>query len=380
MRSSLNDRVQHVIDDLVASGVELGLQVAAYVNGQRVVDCWAGVANEASGRLVDGDTLFTSWSTTKGFVATCVHILAERGRIAYDTPIAHYWPEFAAAGKEAVTVRQALSHTAGVPQMPLGVTPEIMADWDAMVAAIAGHELLWEPGTKFGYHALTFGWILGELVRRVDGRPIAQFAREELCAPLGIDDFFLGIEDHEQPRVAPLQSALPPPPEDMPAIAHRIAPPEVVTAEVFNRPDVRRAVIPGAGGIMTARAVARHYAMLAGGGMLDGVRLLSPERVEEIRAPQTEHLLDLFGAKDVMGLGYKLGGSAADGRAPAMGEPGTFGHAGHGGSLGFADPARGLAFGLTKNRLRAWDDPTQSTAYRVAEAIRHWIDNGQPVQ
>jgi len=376
MQSGLNDIVQIVLDELVSSGVELGLQVAAFVNGELVVDCWAGVADEATGRLVDGDTLFTSWSTTKGFVATCVHLLAERGRIAYDTPIAHYWPEFAAAGKEAVTVRQALSHTAGVPQMPDGVTPEMLTNWDAMVAAIAGHELLWEPGTKFGYHAFTFGWILGELVQRVDGRPIAQFAREELCAPLGIDDFFLGISDSEEPRVAPLESALPPSPEDLPEIERQIAPPEVTTAEVFNRPDVRRAVIPGAGGIMTARAVARHYAMLAGGGMLHGVWLLSPERVDEIRTPQTEHLLDLFGAKDVMGLGYKLGGNAAEGRAPAMGEPGTFGHAGHGGSLGFADPARGLAFGLTKNRLRAWDDPTQSTAYRVAEAIRRRLDGG----
>ncbi|MEN9935388.1 MAG: hypothetical protein RLZZ387_1967 [Chloroflexota bacterium] len=377
MSPTLNQRVQATIDDLVASGEELGLQVAAYVDGRLVVDAWAGLADEATGRPVDGETLFTSWSTTKGFAATCVHILADRGRLSYDAPIATYWPEFAAAGKEGVTVRQALTHTAGVPQMPAAVTPEMMADWGAMCAAIASHEPLWEPGTQIGYHAYTFGWILGEIVRRVDGRPIAQFAREELCAPLGIEDFYLGITGRAEPRVAPLRSALPP--EDMPEMARRIAPLQVSTAEVFNRPDVRRASIPGAGGIMSARAVARHYAMLAGYGELDGVRLLSSGRIDIIRACQTEGLPELFGGKVAMGLGYWLGGDPAGGRDAAMGRPGAFGHGGHGGSLGFADPERRLAFGLTKNRLRAWAEPTQTTSYRVAEVIRRHLDSGEPL-
>jgi CubicO group peptidase (beta-lactamase class C family) len=205
MNQALQERVQTLIDQLVDSGDEVGLQVAAYVDGELVVDAWAGVADEATGRTVDGDTLFTTWSTTKGFVATCLHILADQGRVAYDTPIAHYWPEFAAHGKESTTVRHALTHMTGIPQMPDGVTPELMTDWDAMCAAIAGHAPLWSPGSKPGYHAWTFGWIIGEIIRRVDGRPVAQFAQEELCRPLGITDFYLGIPDAVEARVAPLR-------------------------------------------------------------------------------------------------------------------------------------------------------------------------------
>src|SRR6476661_4089552 len=147
MKNELNARVQQLIDDLVSTGDEVGLQVAAYIDGELIVDAWAGVADEDTGRLVDGDTLFTSWSTTKGFVATCLHILADRGQVDYDAPVATYWPVFGAHGKDAVTVRDALTHRAGVPQMPEGVTPEMMTDWDAMCAAIASHAPLWKPGT-----------------------------------------------------------------------------------------------------------------------------------------------------------------------------------------------------------------------------------------
>src|SRR5262245_39920982 len=143
MQTTLNTHIQHIIEDIIASGEEVGLQAAAYVDGELVVDTWAGIADEASGRPVDGETLFTSWSTTKGFAATCIHILADRGKLEYDAPIARYWPEFAANGKAEVTVRHALTHTAGVPQMPANVTPEMMTDWDAMCAAIASHAPLW---------------------------------------------------------------------------------------------------------------------------------------------------------------------------------------------------------------------------------------------
>ncbi len=212
----LQQRVQQIIDELVASGEETGLQVAAYVNGELVVDAWAGVADETTGRLVNGETLFTSWSTTKGFVATCLHLLADRDQVQYDTPVARYWPEFSANGKETVTVRDAITHRAGIPYMPTGVTPEMMTDWDAMCTMIAGHAPLWQPGSTVCYHAWTFGWIIGEIIR----------------------------------------------------------PPQVTSAAVVNRPDFRRASIPGGGGIMSARAIARHYAMLAGDGLLDGTRLL----------------------------------------------------------------------------------------------------------
>ena len=251
MNAALQGRVQQVIDGLVESGDEIGLQVAAYVNGELVVDTWSGVADEDTGQPVDGDTLFTSWSTTKGFAATCLHILADRGHVDYDTPVATYWPEFGVHGKDVVTVREAITHRAGVPQMPEGVTPEMMTDWDAMCAAIASHKPLCKPGTTVCYHAWTFGWIIGELVRRIDGRPIAQFAREELCQPLGIEDFYLGIPDAVEGRVAPLKEA-PSEPETN-ELELCVMPPLVTSAAVVNRPDFRRASIPGGGGIPVRR-------------------------------------------------------------------------------------------------------------------------------
>lgn len=372
MQTALNERVQQLIDELVESGQEDGLQVAVYRNGKLVVDTWAGVADGTTGRAVTGDTLFTSWSTTKGFAATCLHILVDRGRVAYDDTIATYWPEFAAQGKQEATVRHALTHAIGVPQMPAGVTPEMLTDWDTMCAAIAAEAPLWVPGTKVGYHAWTFGWIIGELVRRIDGRPIAQFAQEELCQPLGITDFYLGIPDEVESRVACLRQGPPaadiPPPTDL---TLRTMPPDLTSADVINRSDVRRASMPGAGGIMNARAIARHYAMLASHGMLNGVRVLSAERVEEIRALQTDAWDEVFNAPNRKGLGYMLGGALERGGTISMGSTGgEFGHGGLGGSMGFADPERNLSFGLTKTLLAFPSDPRQSTAYKVAEAVR----------
>ncbi len=373
----LNDLVQRVLDGLVASGAEIGLQAAAYVDGELVVDTWAGVADEATGRRVDGETLFTSWSTTKGFVATCLHLLADHGLVEYDAPVARYWPEFAANGKGAVTVRHALTHRSGIPQMPECVTPEMMADWEAMCGAIAALQPLWAPGTRVAYHAWTFGWIVGEIVRRVDGRPLAQFAREELCAPLHITSFYLGIPDSAEERIAPLREESAAAAASMAAetLARRVMPPSVTTAEVMNRPDLRRASIPGGGGIMNARAIARHYAMLACHGTLDGAQLLSADRVDLIRAMQTDAIDMVFGGRARRALGYHLGGSARRGADVAMGRRGgEFGHGGKGGSLGFADPERRLGFGLTTNLMKYDADPRRSAAYLVAERIRGYLD------
>jgi CubicO group peptidase (beta-lactamase class C family) len=377
MNTSLNESVQQLIDRFVESGAETGLQVAAYVDGDLVVDAWSGQADDITGRPVDGETLFTAWSTTKGWVATCLHILVDRGLVNYDTPVAVYWPEFAANGKDSVSVRHALSHMAGVPQMPDGVTPEMMTNWDIMSSAIASHAPLWQPGTQPGYHAWTFGWIIGEIIRRADGRPIDQFAREELCQPLGIQDFYLGIPDDVEGRVATLRQDTRhrTESEHLSDLARRVMPPQVTTADVVNRPDFRRAVIPGGGGIMSARAIARHYAMLACGGMLDRVRVLSPERIDVIRALQTDAVDLVSGSRSRKALGYALGGESAQGGDIAMGRSGDeFGHGGNGGSLGFADPKRKLGFGLTKSLMKAEQDYTASAAYQVSELIRQYID------
>src|SRR5205823_8317360 len=159
---------------------------------------------------------FTVFSTTKGITATCIHMLAERGQLDYDAPIATYWPEFAAHGKEKATVRDGLTHRVGIPQMPDNATPELISDWDAICSAIAELEPVWEPGTKTGYHGLTYGWIMGEVLRRVDGRGIGAFVQEEICKPLGLDGLFLGIPDEAEARIAPLKEG--PPPENPPQL------------------------------------------------------------------------------------------------------------------------------------------------------------------
>ncbi len=274
--------IQALLDELTATDAERGLQVAVYCDGDLVVDAWAGVADPATGQRVDGETLFTVFSTTKGIAATVIHLLADRGLVTYDTPIARYWPEFGVHGKEQLTLRHALTHRAGIPQMPDGVGPVEMCDWDTMCRGIADLAPLWEPGTVSCYHALTYGWILGEVARRVDGRPFGQLIQDEICTPLGITSLFVGLPAAVEDRVAPLEvspdavaslAELPSSSADplSPAmLSLRAVPPALLPLHtVFNREDVRRACIPAAGGIMNARALARHYAALASGEIAD---------------------------------------------------------------------------------------------------------------
>ncbi len=384
MANGLSLLVQRLLDKLVEIGAEDALQVAVYLDGEQVVDTWSGASGAGQ---VDGGTLFTSWSTTKGFAATCIHLLAEGGALDYETPVASCWPEFGCHGKEGITIRHVLTHAAGIPQMPAGATPEMITDWEAMCTAIATHEPLWPPGSRTAYHALVFGWIVGEVIRRIDGRPIAQFAQEELCAPLGIDDFYLGIPDEVEPRVAALRdddgtpdaTSVPDgtfvPPATM---RERAAPAHLMKAEVMNRPDVRRASYPGAGGIMSARAIARLYAMLGNGGELDGVRMLSGERALEISSLQTDAEDEVMGVRVRKGLGFLLAGAPETGGDVRMGRSeAAFGHPGHGGSIGFADPSRKLALGMTKSRMKSEADKTRSAAYLIAESVREYLDGSE---
>lgn len=342
--------MQAALDAAVSSGVERGLQVAVYCQGELVADAWAGIADPATGRDVDGDTLFTIFSCGKGVTATAVHLLAERGLFDYDDKIARYWPEFAANGKAHITVRQALTHTAGIPQMPPDAA---MTDWSAMCRGIADLTPQWEPGTQSGYHALTFGWILGELARRVDGRPVEQIVAEDICAPLGITSLYFGIPDAVEARIALLEND----PATTEAAAAR-------APAIFNRPDVRRAVIPAGGGIGNARSLARHYAALVGNGV-EGMRLLSQERLRIATALQVEGRDTILGVPTRKGLGYFLGRPTSP-----MGERvSVFGHSGHGGSVGFADPDYGFAFALLKNRL-VFPPPGEGTVNKVADAAR----------
>ena len=328
-------KTEALLNRLVEEGKEQGVQVAAYLNGELVVDAWAGIADAATGCPVQGDTLFPVFSTTKGIAATIIHLLVERGQLNYETRIADVWPEFAANGKGEITVNQALCHTSAIPYMPHGLELSQIHDWDTICAAVAQLKPAWEPGTRPEYHAVTFGWIVGEVARRVDGRPFAQQVQEEICRPLGIKNLFMGIPDEVESRVAILDEIFdepqkPPNPTEPQAVSPHMWP----LHTWMNRPDARRACLPASNGIMDARSIARHYAALLPGGV-DGVALLPPERVRLATQFQgTEYPMRVGG--------YHFFG-------PFRETLGTFGHCGYGGSMGFADPKHRLAVGFTKN-------------------------------
>jgi CubicO group peptidase (beta-lactamase class C family) len=365
--SAVQPRVQKVVEQLVGSGRETGLQAAAYWRGELVVDAAAGVADPATGAPVDGQTLFHSFSTGKGVTATVAHVLAKQGLIDYDAPVARYWPQFAAHGKQQVTVRQVLTHTAGVPQLPQDITPADMCDWDGMYTRIADLPLLWQPGTRTGYHGWTFGWIIGELARRVTGQPISQVLHDLVAAPLGVaDSLFFGIPDEVAPRLATLvegnwAASLAAAPDNAPMF---IAAPRSVlaVADLSNRPDYLRADIPAAA-TMTARAVARMYAALIGD--VDSVRLLSADHLAHVIALATADTDQILGNPIRKGLGYFLGLSWA-GAATT-----SFGTTGSGGSAAFADPAHDLAIAITKNRLTVGRDDTaaMTIAHEIYDAL-----------
>jgi CubicO group peptidase (beta-lactamase class C family) len=351
--SDLQEQVQEAIDQAVSSGAERGIQVVAYRGAELLVQAVAGIADPETGRAVTPDTPFYNFSIVKGAASTVAHVLAERGLFGYDTPVVELWPEFGAHGKEAVTVRHVLNNSAGVPGIPLETTPEDLCDWDRMCAAIADAELWWEPGTKVGYHAYTFGYMVGEIARRATGKQISELLLEEVATPLGVpDEIYFGMPESEHHRLARLEesegsaqmlgmlSGMPP---DMPMM--RAAPMSLYpTAEFGNRTDILSADIP-AGGKTSARAIARMYAALL--DEVDGVRLIPPERLAEATALSTSGVDEVFGMPTSWGLGYAIGlpGSTA------QDTPTAFGVGGLGGSFAFGDTSTGLAFALTKNRL-----------------------------
>jgi len=366
--------VQSVIDRTVREGTESGIQVAAYVEDTLIVDAYAGWADVEARIGVDGTTLFNVYSVTKAVAATALHLQAERGLIDYAAPLARYWPEFASNGKADITVHHVLTHRSGVFAMPPQVTPERMSDWDWMVREIAAARPAFPAGTRSSYQSLTFGWLVGELVRRTDPehRPFGRFVQDEIAAPLGITDLWIGIPAEVEPRVAKLYDGVPTPYPDN--SLYRVACPKQVDlcAAVFSRPDVRRACIPGVGGIFNARSIARFYAMLANGGRLDGTRLLSADRVRTFSQPRPhpeEPDPVFFGITVPIGVGgYWLGGPNPP--VCAVGNPRALCHPGMGGSIAWADPERRLAVGICHNLSFTARSPSQDRMLPIASALR----------
>ncbi|MEW1774729.1 serine hydrolase domain-containing protein [Streptomyces sp. NPDC086777] len=352
------------VRDAFAGNFELlgdrGAAVAVYRDGHRVVDLWGG------SRDVDGDapwehgTAQIVRSATKGVAAAVLLLLHQRGELDLDAPVGDHWPEYKAAGKERTLVRQLLAHSAGVPVLDRPLTPAEAADPDLGAAAVAAQAPVWEPGTDHGYHAQTYSWLTGELVRRVTGRTVGEWVADEIAGPIGAG-LWLGLPEAEQARVGRVgpvpapQSAGALRTRPKRAVAEAYADPGSLTRRAFgaidplpdeNDPAYRAAALPASNGIATADGLARFYASLIG-DVDGGRRLFTPETVRLARGEQSAGPDRVLVVATRFGLGYMLHGSAS----PLL-SPGSFGHPGRGGALGFADPGSGIAFGYVTNGFR----------------------------
>jgi CubicO group peptidase (beta-lactamase class C family) len=375
-----------VRDAFAANFAERGDQGAAfclYRDGVPVVDLWGGTADRHTGSAYGPDTLQLVFSTTKGATAVCANLLVDRGLLDPSAPVTEYWPEFGAEGKAGLPVEFLLTHQAGLPAIDTTLTlPEALA-WDPMIAALSAQKPLWEPGTAHGYHALTYGWLVGEVVRRITGRSLGTFFAEEVAAPLGLE-FWIGLPESEELRVAPLHMSLDHiaemAPEELERMAANFGPDGLGTRAlflggafgsfedgdgVFNTRAVHAAEVPAANGITTARSLARMYAGLI--GAVDGVRILDGDTVAEMTRPRTSGEDLVLGGESIFGLGMLCDSPFS----PFLG-PGSFGHYGAGGSVGFAHPASGTAFAYVMNQMRLGlngDTRTDSLIEAVRAAV-----------
>ena len=336
---------------------EVGAGVAVHVNGRKVVDLWGGVADISTQQPYDESTLQLVFSTTKGAAAVCGALLFQRGLLDYDAKVVEYWPEFASAGKAGMPVKYLFCHQAGLPVIDEILTAEQVYAWTPLIDALAAQKPVWEPGSKHGYHALTYGHLVGELVRRISGKDIGTFFAEEVAGPLGLE-FWIGLPESEESRVAPLIPSPPPPPEMVEMMASFMGPDSLggralslggafaVEGEmIFNTRGMHAAQIPAANGITNARSLSRMYAACV--SEVDGVRLLTPDTVAKVTETLTSGPDQCLVFESTFGLGFMTHGSFT----PMMG-PGSFGHAGAGGSLGFAHPDSGVGFGYVMNQMQ----------------------------
>jgi CubicO group peptidase (beta-lactamase class C family) len=347
---------------------EVGAGFSLYVDGKKMVDLWGGVADVGRGTPYDGDTLQLVFSTTKGATAACANLLAQRGELDVDLPVARYWPEFAQAGKARIPVRYLLCHKAGLPIFEGVLSADEVLAWDPVIRALEASPPVWEPGSAHGYHAVTYGYLVGEVVRRISGKSLGTFFQDELAAPLGLE-FWIGLPAEHEHRVARLVGGLggdAAPDGSAEASLDSLLPPDALLGRAltlngslsgiehgFNTEALHRAEMPAANGITNARSLARFYAGLI--GAVDGGPsgpLLDPVQMEKARTRQTEggdRVISFpgFDFETAFGLGFWV----ASPMSPFAGAAGAFGHSGAGGSVGFADPEQGIAVGYVMNRM-----------------------------
>jgi CubicO group peptidase (beta-lactamase class C family) len=340
---------------------ELGAAVCVVVEGETVVDLWGGVADPAADRPWLSDTRVVVFSCTKGATALCAHVLADRGLLDLDAPVGDYWPEFADHGKQSVVVSMLLDHSVGVPALTGDLQPGDMYDWETMCHALAEQEPWWTPGTRNGYHMITFGWLVGEVVRRADGRELGAFFREEIAGPLGLE-FDIGLPAELESVVSPIVTWMPTADYDTAFTRALMSDPTSMQAHAlgnimqagvdYNTRDFHAAQIGGAGGVASARGLAGMYRPLAQPGLGELVNADTVARMAETRVATSEDAMLLIPTRFALGFMKSMDNrrrSSAGGSSAVLSSA-AFGHVGAGGSIGFADPEAGMSFGYVMNR------------------------------
>ena len=381
---------QDAFEKSLTSGFELGASISMEIEGEKVIDLWGGHTDLEKNSLWEEDTLVNVFSTTKGMAAICLLQLVEKELLDLYTPVSEYWPEFSQNGKEKIPVRYLLCHRSGLCGVREPLEPGSFTNWDLICSELAKQKPFWDPGSAHGYHAITYGHLVGEVLRRIDGRTIGNYFREEIAEPLDLD-FWIGLPEKEFHRVTDINPSKPSPIMPLLAKLPRVLLPgpfkflvdftdtSKPVGAAFNNPPMasennkfeantsewRTAEIPAANGHGTARAISTLYGILANGGNRDGVHVLNPETIEAARETQVEGKdLVLPGIYSRFGLGFMLGTKQIN-MGPGKG---SFGHGGAGGSLGFSDPDNRIALGFTMNQMHpgitAW-----KTATDVADIV-----------
>jgi len=355
-------RVADVFQQNFQKRNEVGACVAVSIHGRMVVDLWGGIRDPATEQPWEQDTLAVVFSCTKAATALCAQILIDRGLLELDAPVSRYWPEFAVNGKESATVRMMLNHSVGVPAFREPLEQGAYYDWDAMVRRVAEERPFWEPGSQCGYHMISFGWTVGELVRRVSGLSLSEFFQREIAGPLGLD-FHIGLPDSEESRVAPVTPYRPGPGDRLSDFTMALIDKTSVQwlallnsgRHDINSREAHAAEIGGGGGIANARALMKMYESLACPDHSELPRLLTAERIDDMRILSMESARDaVLLAQTRFGQGFMLpvdNHANADTQGTFAIPDGAFGHVGMGGSVGFADPQSGLAVGYVMNHM-----------------------------
>jgi len=380
-------------------GLELGAACCVYSNGRSVVDLWGGVADGRTGRAWGEDAVVVVFSTTKGATAICAHMLVERGELDLDAPVRKYWPEFGNRGKDGILVRWLLSHQAGLPVVDGPLTLDEVCAWEPLIRALEAQAPLWEPGERHAYHGHTYGFLVGEVVRRVAGKSLGIFFADEIGCPLNLSAW-IGLPEEIEPRVAHVEPlgrdeastvdtilerlgwnpsaareaaaswrAAWEAPDSVGARASRLggAFPQTVTEDGgFNARSVRAAEHPGGNMVTDARSLARMYAATISD--VDGTRLLNPKTVNTATVVQTAipFSSELEGLYPQFALGFQAPSLLT---MPRLLSPRSFGHPGAGGSIGFADPDMGVAFGYVMNRMGAGHERVNRLVTAVSKCI-----------